>query len=287
MKRILYLPIIFFLLISPGLAQNNIPAVAPPNPKEIVGEYVYSSGYVGAIFKIMEDGKYEYITFSDCCDPVWEESGTYALRDNLLHFKITKKTLNQYNLLDPKQRIEAYRKLYQYKGSDLPAEVIRTEYEMQVVRWGGRIYLLDLDKINLFTAAVNFGIEPRQRIINGNYLTTRFFLRRGDSEKAVAGNPDLPEPWNSYLHDTPIKAVVTKVESDNKKKIYTVNKGRADRLNVGMLLVGENTKPFYDNLLLVISVEEGSAKLESQTLYRAVNYQAGDTLITKIPKSPQ
>lgn len=285
-KPILSLPIIFALLLTPALAQDNIPTTAS-DPKEFIGEYIYSNGFVGAFFKILDDGKYEYSTFSDCCDPVWSESGRYALRDNLLHFNITRKTLNEYNLLDPKQATEAYRKLVDHKGVDLPARVTQTEHDMQIVRWGGRIYILDPDRMQLFTAAVNFGIEPRRAIIHRNYLTTRFFLRRGDEDKAVVGKPMLPEPWISYLHDSPIKAAITKTESENKGKIYTVNTGSTDGLKVGMYLIGENTKPDFDNLLLVISVEQGSARLKSVAIFRAANYQVGSILITKTIKTPE
>jgi hypothetical protein len=286
MKPILYLPIIFALVLTPALAQNNISKVAPSDPKDFIGEYIYSSGYVGAFFKINGDGEYEYATFSDCCDPVWRESGSYVLGDNVVHFKVTTKTLNDYNLLDPKQATEAYQKLY-HKDADFKPSEVQTEYDMQIVAWGARIYLLEPEKIHLFTAAVNFGIEPRQGIISSNYLTTRFFLRMGDENKAVIGEPMLPEPWISYLHHSPIEASVTRIELQNQKKIYTVNKGSTDGVKVGMFLIGENTQPDYDNLLLVISVEEGSATLKSSAIFHAAKYQLGDTLITKTINTPR
>jgi hypothetical protein len=284
MKRIFFLPIIAALFLVPALAQHPIPAEAAHDPKALIGKYIYSSGFVGAVYTIIGDGKYEYMTFSDCCDPVWRESGSYALRDNVFHFKCTTKTLNDYNLLDPRQAIQAYRNVY---NRDARAGEIHTEYDMQIVRWGGRIYLLEPDGTNLFAAAVNFGIEPRQRIGNWDYLATRFFLRWGDEEKAVVGNPVLPEPWASYLRDSPIKAEVTKIELQNQKRIYTVNKGSAAGLKVGMVLVGENTTPDYDNLLFVISVEEGSATLKSSAIFRAANYELGNTLVTKTIKAPR
>jgi hypothetical protein len=280
MKPILYLLIIFALFLTPALAQNHIPVIAADS-KEFVGEYNYSSGFVGAVFKIIGDGKYEYYTFSDCCDPVWRESGSYTLRDNLLHFQITTKTLNKYNLFDPKQATEAYQTLYNHKGTELPARVTQTEYDMQIVRWGGRIYLLEPDRIPLFTAAVNFGVEPRQRNINRNFLTRRFFLRRGDAEKTVVGKPMLPEPWISYLHDSPIKVAVSKIEIKDNKKIYTVNKGSDDGIKVKMCLLGENTILEHRNLVMVIAVEEGSATLVSLTTSEETNYKLGETLITK------
>jgi hypothetical protein len=202
----------------------------------------------------------------------------------LIHFKIRTKTVKGYNLLDPKQASEAYRKLY---DRDVRAGEIQTEYDMQFVRWGGRIYLLEPDRMPFFTAAVNFGVEPRQGIINSNYLTTSFFLRRGDEHKTVVGKPMLPERWMSYLHDSPIKATVTKFEIQKKERIYTVNKGSVDGVKVGMVLVGENTEPDYDNLLMVISAEKDSATLKSSAIFRAANYEVGNTLVTKSIKTPR
>ena len=207
--------------------------------------------------------------------------------DNLLHLRITAMTLNKYNLLDPKQAAEAYRRLYGNKEADVQANEIQTEYDMQIVRWGERIYLIMPNWLNRFTAAVNLGIEPRQRILNSHDLTTRCFLRRGDENKAVVGKPELPEPWISYLKDSQIRAAVTKVELQNQQKTYTVDKGTVDGVKIGMFLVGENTKPDHDNLLFVISVEKSSATLKSTTISRAPAYQPGNILITKIVKDPR
>ncbi len=285
MRPILYLPIILTLLLITASAQSNNSATA--TVKEFVGQYVFSSGYVGANYKLTDDGKFEYSTFSDCCDPVWGQIGTYALKDNQLHFKISKKTLNKYDLLDPKQMTEAYRKLYDYKGEDFKIKDIETEYDMQIVKWGERVYLIEPERLHLFAAAVNFGIEPRGGIINENYLTTRFYLRRGDERKPVSGKPSLPEPLLSYLQDSPLKVTITKIEEQEKEKIYTINKGSANGIKAGMSLVGENVEPDYDNFLWVISVDANSAKVKSLPIFRAFNYQLNNVLTTKIVKKSQ
>ena len=209
MKRILSWPIIFTLLLSHVRAQNKIPAVAASDPKELVGTYTYSSGFVSAVYEISADGKFRYYTGSDCCDPVWKELGSYSLAGNLLHFKVTTKTLNNYDVLDQKKAIEAYRKVYDRKGADVPPHVSQAEYDMQIVRWGERIYLVDPEKINLFAASVNFGIEPREGIISRNHLASRLFLRVGDQDKGVTGKPNLPEPWLSHLQDSPVMEAST------------------------------------------------------------------------------
>ena len=285
--RTLCLSIFLALLLPPALAQNSTSAVTTSGPNELIGEYIYSSGFVGASYKISADETYEYMTFSDCCDPVWRESGSYALKENLLHLKIATKTLNGYDMLDARQAAEAYRKIYDRQGVDVQAGDIKTEYVLQVVRWGGRVYLLEPERISLFAAAVNFGVEPRQHMIGRNYLTSKFFLRRGDEHKAVAGKPMLPEPWSTYLNDSPIEVAVTRIESNKKGKIYLVNQGSADGVKVGMFFVGADTEPDYDHILRVISVEEGSATLGSLPVFRAEKYQVGNSLVSKTVMRPR
>ena len=61
------------------------------------------------------------------------------------------------------------------------------------VRWGERHYLIPADDLAGFCDAVRSGREPR-KIHLGRYL-----LRRGDEDKNVAGKPDLPGDYGSYL----------------------------------------------------------------------------------------
>ena len=152
---------------------------------------------------------------------------------------------------------------------------------MQVIRWGGRGYLIEPDETNLFAAAVNFGIEPRTGIINRDYLG-RFFLRSRNESKAVTGKPALPERWMSYLHDSPIRATVTKMQFKDQKGIYTVNKGAVDGVKVGMVFIDENETPNYFNFFVVISVEGRSAEVKGMRPFP--NYQVGNSLVTKIVK---
>jgi|SRR5215813_12997870 len=100
-KQSVLLPILLTWFLAPALAQNSTPPTAAFDTRELIGIYVYNTGFVGASYVILSDGKYEYGTFSDCCDPGLFESGSYALRDNVLHFKGTTKTLNRQNFVDP------------------------------------------------------------------------------------------------------------------------------------------------------------------------------------------
>jgi hypothetical protein len=139
MKRSISPPAIFLLLLAPALAQQNTLTRPLSDAKELIGEYVYSSGFYGAYYRILSDARFEYSTFSDCCDPVWSESGSYALNGSILHCKVTTKTLNEFNLLDSKEASEAFQTIY---GREPEPGEIKTEYDMQIVRWGPRIYLL-------------------------------------------------------------------------------------------------------------------------------------------------
>lgn len=254
-------------------------------PKDVAGNYINSDGYVGGRFNLMADGKYEYESFSDCCDPVWREIGSFEVKETIIHLKINKHTLNKYNLLDPKEKTEAFRKLYGYKGEDLTAKDIKTEHDLQIISWGERIYLIKPSGLFRFVAALNLGIEPRSGIIHTDFLSTNFYLRRGDEGKIVSGKPNLPNEWLSYILDSPVQVTVVKFEGKENDRTYTVNKGSSDGLKVGMCFVGENVKLEYDKLLWVTSVEEHSAKLNNQSIVFAPDYKIGDVLTTKSYKN--
>lgn len=275
MKKYSALPILFFLFVINAFSQANFTL------KDLAGTYVFSTGFVGANFSLKDDGSYEYRTFSDCCDPVWKKVGTYTIKENIVHFKIIQYTLNQYNLFDPKERKEAFIKLYREKEEDIKDEKIETEREMHIVKWGERIYLIDYDYLHNFAAAVNLGIEPRNDIIHRDFLTTNFYLRRGDEGKVVNGKPNLPVEWLPYILDSPITAKITKVEREKRERKFTINKGSNDGLKVGMCFVGENVKIEYSNLMWVTSVEEHSAKVEDRSLLYPPDYKIGDILTTK------
>src|SRR6185312_16735966 len=55
------------------------------------------------------------------------------------------------------------------------------------IRWGSRDYLLEKEEVADFRAAITDGSEPRTKPAG------RFYLRRGDWNKPVVGDPALPE----------------------------------------------------------------------------------------------
>lgn len=287
MRNIFHL-LLIFSSCAVALAQSNS---SISNLADITGSYALSNGYVGSAYNFTADGEYESETFSDCCDPVWKETGTYELKENgKLHLKIIKKTLEQYNMLDPKEAAEAYRKLY-HRESEVKAEDIKTEYEMQIVKWSERRYLLEPDDITRFIAAVNLGIEPRRSIIANTNLSSSYFLRSGDEKKPVKGKPLLPPEWSSHILSTPVLATVTKIEFNDKENIYVVNRGSADGLKIGMCLIGTRIRPdwedsysIWNSLLWIESVDEHSAKLKSKSISKTRIYKTGNRLSTNYIK---
>lgn len=269
MKHILF--VFFWLLltmVSSSISVGQLSEAPKDSSTTIDGKYIYSTGFVGATYKLSK-GKLEFNTFSDCCDPVWRESGTYVLIEDKLHFKIDAKTLNGRNMLDAAEATKALQEIYNDKQEVRPKEII-TEYEMQVVRWGKRIYLVRPWELPYFAVAVNFKIEPRHSVISRSRLSHRFFLRLQDENEAVDGLPNLPEPLRSYLALKLVKAKVTKIDLRDEERLYTIDKGKSDGLAVGMPLVSEDSNPGLDDILSVISVDENSAVLMSMssTIYR-------------------
>lgn len=255
MKKYSALPILFFLFVINAFSQANFTL------KDLAGTYVYSSTYLGARFTLASDGKYEYTRSIDCCDPDWKEQGIYTIHDSKIRLKIVK-----HNLKD-------------FKRKNITLD--KTEYDMQVIKWGERIYLIKPSRLPKFAAAINLGVELRNRIFDDNNLTSFFYSRIGDENKPIKGKPELPNEWLSIILDSPIQATVVKFDGKPVERTYTINKGSSDGLKVGMCFVGENVKLEYDNLLWVTSVEEHSAKLDNQSSVFAPDYKVGDILTTK------
>src|SRR5215813_5253738 len=139
-NRIVLPQIILDQMLIPTWAQNDVSSKAL-DFNDLAGTYGYSTGFVAASYSITSDGKYAYFEFSDCCDAGRRESGTCTLRDSMFHFKATVKTLNGHDMLDQKAR-EAYLDINKRNG--MPTEIeIKPEYDMQIVRWGARTYLID------------------------------------------------------------------------------------------------------------------------------------------------
>lgn len=67
------------------------------------------------------------------------------------------------------------------------------------VRWGERMYLIEVGQMREFANAINSGREPCNR------FCSEFLLRQGDELIETAGRPELPADWNHYLLAQPIE----------------------------------------------------------------------------------
>lgn len=108
------------------------------------------------------------------------------------------------------------------------------------VRWGDRHYLIVADKMIDFVNAVNEGSEPCLPCL-------RFLLKAGDEHKAVAGDPELPEPFKDYLLAEPIDARVLAVGEtqvgEERITQLVVDKGSTHGMFPGMEL--HTSQPRY------------------------------------------
>jgi hypothetical protein len=77
--------------------------------------------------------------------------------------------------------------------------------ELVAIPWGTRVYLVPADDVIGFCNDVNAGAEPRTDV-HGGYL-----LRKGDDQKEVSGDPDLPAEYRDCLLKEPVEATVLEV----------------------------------------------------------------------------
>jgi hypothetical protein len=88
-----------------------------------------------------------------------------------------------------------------------------TATDLIPVRWGERLYLIPETERREFCNRVNQGTEPRDRPHG------RFYLRRGDWDKKVAGPPSVPKGWESLLLRKPLQGRVIEVLSGGRAKV--------------------------------------------------------------------
>lgn len=251
-----------------------LPAVPTPAQhegvfKKFAGTYVTGHGYGGDSLTLEADGHFSKRGGSDDGTQI-STSGTYVLSDGRLRFIIVKHTGRlgsegkEFNLLDPNDRKEMF-------GNSDAGEIER-EFDMLPLQWSGRIYLLHERDLSDFANAVNLGIEPRTTLISNNYSSPwygSFYLRSGDEQKKVTGNPSLPEQWLSFLLSKPVTAKVISIEEIKKDRwnttfTGTINKGSRDGLKVGMRLLTEDEDPSPWGGTEVISAAEKTAKIRTQ-----------------------
>lgn len=235
--------------------------------KKFAGTYVTGHDFGGSTLTLDADGSFSEWSGSDDGTNVFT-SGTYTLSDGRLRFSTLKQTGKrrdegqEFNLLDSRRRTEFFQR-------DVPVE---REFMKLPLEWSGRVYLLDEEELKNFANAVNLGIEPRASLTSYSYLSPwygSFFLRSGDEQKKVDGNPPLPEKWLPFLLSKPVTATVISIEEAKRYQFgatftATIDKGSRDGLKVGMRLLTGGEKPSPWGGTEVISVEETTAKIRAE-----------------------
>ena len=245
--------IIFSLFLTLGLS----PSIVAQENKELVGSYLFRFQWGGTELKLQPNGI--FISTSSDCTQVFTSSGSYSVTNNVLTF--TTKKLSVRSFSDNKEHDLTKRKnRKKYLDTDEPFKP--ETWDLQIVRWGQRIYLMDQNALGKFIDAINLGFEPREvdgyRVYYGDFL-----LRVGDENKAIDGRPSLPQEFFENLLSAPIIATILKFETGN---VATIDRGSEHGLRKGMFLVtlreesGAYVSDFQPHM--IISVEPTSARVQ-------------------------
>lgn len=278
MNRVPFLCLTVLLMAFQSLARQEL------SPGRLAGTYVVGHMYGGGSKTLEPDGRYSAGGGSDD-GTVIRESGTYALSEGVLRFTILKLVgsrnhgSDEKNLLDPNERKEVF-------GESASGDAVR-EYAMLPVMWSDRIYLIHETDLKDLANAINLGLEPRSSLTQQSPFEPyygSFYLRKGDEQKKVKGQPALPKEWVAFLLRKPVTAVVMSIQESKKAAFMasstaTINRGRRDGLRIGMRLVAKDEEPSTSFGTEVISVGEKTAKVRSVRVSASLN--VGDILSTR------
>lgn len=280
MTNIYRLPL---LCIAVLLSVILCPAQQERSLARFAGTYVVGHEFGGGSFKLEADGRYSAGSGSDD-GTATSESGTYLLSDGVLRFTVLKATgrrmgdAKEINLLDPSGLKEMF-------GGSASKEFER-EFTMMPITWSDRIYLINESDLKDFADAINLGLEPRSMLTSAfsEPYYGAFYLRKGDEQKQVRGNPSLPAKWLSYLLIRPVMATVISIEKVVKERfgtnyMSTIDKGSSDGLKVGMRLLTDGEEPSPWSGTDIVSVAEKTAKIRTQGI--VTELRVGDRLSTR------
>lgn len=154
----------------------------------------------------------------------------------------------------------------QFQDKRTPGLFSGKSWELVVVPWGDRRYLIPVEKMVDFVNAVNLGREPRS---DAHGL---FLLRRDDETKKVSGKPKLPKKFAQFILQRPVDPKITAVgetvveegSSELLRQVMvkaTIDRGKSHGLFPGMELaiVSEPPLLFLGLEGRVVSVGEKTA----------------------------
>lgn len=238
-----------------------------------VGSYSYSHQWGGSTRTFAAGGKYS--ERGGGCTHTSLYEGTYEVEGGRVVVRV--KSRRQW----PNGRPGEAEELKPEEGETWD----ETPERLLAVRWGARLYLMDDDDLRGFCNAVNAGVEPRggegdpdyPQFLRGGHFGS-FYLRDGDENKKVTGEPQLPGEWRRFLLKEPVEGLVLSVGGGEGEAV--VNVGARKGLRPGMLLFlasdGRDLPPSPHEAMEVLSVEDETAKVRG--LGRA---KVGDKVSTR------
>jgi len=245
------------------------------NSSDLEGTYVWQFEWGGTDIVLKGNGTFDSHT-SDCTQ-VFTTSGPYSVANGVIHFTGVKSSVRSFS--DNKEhdlRKRSARK--KYLDTDEPFKV--EQWDLTIVKWGSRVYLLDVGEFDDFVNAINLGFEPREKTFYRGYLN-RFFLREGDQHSVVEGKPSLPPTVLVGILSTPVIATITQVEpTKDDFMIATIDRGSDEGLRKDMTLVYFSDNPveaYQFSGWRITSTEGHSARVE---VYGKV--KIGDKLTTRV-----
>jgi hypothetical protein len=198
---------------------------------DLVGSYLFRFEWGGTRLTLNASGRFK--EESSDCTGVTTSSGPYSISNATLRLttsKITRRDNGEKKEHDLTKRKERKKHL------DTDEPFAPSTDELQVVRWGERVYLMSSKSFEDFIDGINLGFEPRQ--VDGYRALYGFILlREGDEGKPVNGPPPLPSDVLTSLLPAPVTATVLNTEGIENKIIATIDKGSDDGLRKGMSLV--------------------------------------------------
>jgi hypothetical protein len=255
----------FLLLI--GL---SVPAAAQ-TVNDLAGSYLYRFAWGGTELTLKENGT--FVKESSDCTQLYTLSGPYSVRDDTITLTAQKMWVR--SLSEKKNHDVTTRKARKkYLDEDEPFKV--ETWELKIVRWSERIYLMNSESFESFVGAINLGYEPRE--VDGYHEHYGpIYLRVGDENKPVNGPPPLPKEFLDLILPTPVIATVVEVETNGNNTIATIDRGSADGLRKSMSLVTVDDDYFMVQTHWIISVEPHTSKVQ---IWRDI--KLGDKLTTRI-----
>lgn len=193
---------LFMLLALCSLtkAHSFTPVKVPPAKltNNLISNYSWSGGFVGASLKLFPDGTYADSYSTDVVnDPANRKGrGRYYFNKNALS-------------LVPDN----------FKGNKRAA---RRSVSFYIVRWGHRVYLVGRNNVKIFCDDIRAGNEPR----TPQKFVSAYHLREGDEAKPVSNWPTLPKQFQHLLPTEKFDSYRDWQQNKPKKQTVKVIRGQ-------------------------------------------------------------